>query len=277
MDTHTPRISIPDIKARKHGTPLVCLTAYTTPMARILDPHADLLLVGDSIGNVLYGMENTLAVDLEMMIRHGQAVMRANPRACVIIDMPFGTYEESPEQAYRNAMRVMKETGADGIKLEGGQAMEATIAYLSARNIPVMAHIGLQPQSVIKDGGYKVKGKTLDDEERLLQDAKAIERAGAFSVVIEGTVEPVAQKMTKAISIPTIGIGASAACDGQILVTEDMLGMTPRAPKFVKQYADIAGMISTATAQYAAEVKTRSFPSAEYTYKRPLEAVKKAQ
>ena len=275
MDTHSTRISIPDIKARKHGTPLVCLTAYTTPMARILDPHADLLLVGDSIGNVLYGMENTLAVDLEMMIRHGQAVMRAAPRACVIIDMPFGSYEESPEQAYRNATRVMKDTGADGIKLEGGQPMEATIKYLTARNIPVMAHIGLQPQSVIKDGGYKVKGKTLSDEERLMEDARAIERAGAFSVVIEGTVEPVAAQMTKAIGIPTIGIGASAACDGQILVTEDMLGLTPRAPKFAKQYADVASVISAAAAQYAAEVKARDFPSAEYTYTRPVQAVPK--
>lgn len=277
MDDKAHRVSIPDIRARKGGTPIVCLTAYTTPMARLLDPHADILLVGDSVGNVLYGMENTLAVELEMMIRHGQAVMRAAPRACVIIDMPFGTYEESPEQAYRNAMRIMKEIGADGVKLEGGQPMEATIGYLTARNIPLMAHVGLQPQSVIRDGGYKIKGKTMDEEARLLEDVKAVERAGAFSVVIEGTVETVAAKMTKAVSIPTIGIGASAACDGQVLVTEDMLGLSERTPKFVKKYTDLSSAIDKAVAEYVSDVKTRKFPSEEYTYKRPLEAVKKSK
>jgi 3-methyl-2-oxobutanoate hydroxymethyltransferase len=264
------RLSIPDIKGRKNREPVVCLTAYTAPMARILDRHADLLLVGDSLGNVLYGLENTLAVDLEMMIRHGQAVMRSAQKACVIVDMPFGTYEESQEQAYRNAMRVMKETGCDGVKLEGGEHMAPTIQYLTSRNIPVMAHIGLLPQSVLKDGGYKVKGKTLDEETRLIADAKTIEKAGAFAVVIEGTVEDVSAKITKAISIPTIGIGASAACDGQVLVAEDMLGMLEgHTPKFVKKYAQLAEQIENAAATYASEVRARVFPGETQVYTRP--------
>jgi 3-methyl-2-oxobutanoate hydroxymethyltransferase len=271
MQDKPKRFNITEIKTRKGAqAPLVCLTAYTAPMARILDRHADLLLVGDSLGNVLYGLENTLAVDLEMMIRHGQAVMRAVTKACVVIDMPFGTYEESPEQAYRNATRVMKETGCDGVKLEGGETMAATIQYLTSRNIPVMAHIGLLPQSVLKDGGYKVKGKTTDEETQLLNDARAVEKAGAFAVVIEGTVEDVSAKITKAISIPTIGIGASNACDGQVLVTEDMLGMLEgKAPKFVKKYADLSGTIEKAAAAYAEDVRTRTFPDAEHVYTRP--------
>ncbi len=262
-------LNIPEIRSRKGGKPIVCLTAYTTPVARILDRHADLLLVGDSLGNVLYGLDNTLAVDLETMIRHGQAVMRGVSNACVVIDMPFGTYEESAEQAYRNAMRVMKETGCDAVKLEGGEAMAPTIQYLSARNIPVMAHIGLMPQSVLKDGGYKIKGKTSDEEARLIADAIAVEKAGAFAVVIEGTVEEVAAKITKAVSIPTIGIGASAACDGQVLVIDDMLGMFEHTPKFVKKYADFAYEIDKAAATYAADVRARAFPAAEHTYTRP--------
>ncbi len=266
----TKRLNIPEIRARKGSTqPLVCLTAYTTPMTRILDRHADLLLVGDSLGNVLYGLDNTLAVDLETMIRHGQAVMRGVKNACVVIDMPFGTYEESPELAYRNVTRVMKETGCDAVKLEGGETMAATIHYLTARNIPVMAHIGLLPQSVLKDGGYKIKGKTVADEARLLADAKAIEKAGAFAVVIEGTVEEVSTKITKSISIPTIGIGASAACDGQVLVIDDMVGMLEHTPKFVKKYANLADEIDKAAAAYAADVRTRAFPAAEHTYSRP--------
>lgn len=263
------RLSTAEIHARKGGKPIVCLTAYTAPMAKILDPHVDLLLVGDSIGNVMYGLENTLAVDLEMMIRHGQAVMRAVQNACVVIDLPFGTYEESPEQAYRNAMRVMKETGCDAVKLEGGESMAATIQYLTSRNIPVMAHIGLLPQSVVKEGGYKIKGKTTDEETKLLNDARAIEKAGAFAVVIEGTVEDVSAKITKAISIPTIGIGASAACDGQVLVIDDMLGMTEKAPKFVKKYADLAEVIDQAAAAYAEDVRARKFPSEEHVYTKP--------
>lgn len=273
--TDIPRTGIPDIRAHKGSAePLVCLTAYTTPVARILDPHVDLLLVGDSLGMVLYGMENTLGVDLEMMIRHGQAVMRAQPKACVIIDMPFGSYEESPEQAFRNALRVMKETGCDGIKLEGGADMEKTIEYLTKRNVPVMAHIGLMPQSVVKDGGYKIKGRGAEEIARLLDDARAVERAGAFCVVVEGTVEDVAAQITKAVSIPTIGIGASNACDGQVLVVDDMVGLLERTPKFVKKYANLAAEIDKAAASYAAEVRARSFPSADYVYSRP-KAVKK--
>lgn len=270
MTDRQTRTGIPDIRAHKgRAEALVCLTAYTTPIAKILDAHADLLLVGDSVGMVLYGMENTLGVDLEMMIRHGQAVMRANPKSCVIVDMPFGSYEESSEQALRNAMRILKETGCDGVKLEGGADMAPTIAHLTKRNVPVMAHIGLMPQSVVKEGGYKVKGRGAAETAQLLKDAKAIEEAGAFSVVIEGTIEDVAQQITKSISIPTIGIGASAACDGQVLVVDDMLGITERTAKFVKKYAGLAQDIDKAAAAYAAEVRARNFPSTEHTYTQP--------
>lgn len=276
MDTPSGRKTIPEIRAAKGAAqPLVCLTAYTAPVARILDRYADILLVGDSVGNVVYGLENTLAVDLEMMIRHGQAVVRSAQKACVVIDMPFGTYEENAEQAFRNALRVMKETGCDAVKLEGGQDMAATIQYLTSRNIPVMAHIGLQPQSVLKDGGYKIKGRTSEDEARLLLDAKAVEKSGAFAVVIEGTVEDVAAKLTKSISIPTIGIGASSACDGQVLVIDDMIGLTVSVPKFVKKYADVAGEIEKAAAAFAADVRAKKFPGAEHVYTRPRPAIVK--
>lgn len=273
MNLEKKRKTIPEIGAHKARTEaLVCLTAYTAPMAALFDRHVDLLLVGDSIGMVLYGMENTLGVDLEMMIRHGQAVMRAAQNACVVVDMPFGTYEESPAQAYRNAARLMKESGCDAVKLEGGKDMEDTIRHLTRSNIPVMAHIGLLPQSVIKDGGYKIKGRSLQEEAKLLDDARAVEKAGAFAVVVEGTVEDVAQKITAAISIPTIGIGASNACDGQVLVCEDMLGMLEgHTPKFVKKYAHLAADIDRATASYAADVRSRKFPSAEHVYTRPKE------
>lgn len=274
MSTHSTvsnRRTIPEIRAHKNrAEALVCLTAYTHPMAQILDRHAELLLVGDSIGMVLYGMDNTLGVTLEMMIAHGMAVMRGVSQACVIIDMPFGSYEESPQIAYNNAMRIIKETGCDGVKLEGGVDMAETIQYLTSRNIAVMAHIGLQPQSVIKDGGYKIKGRTQEQENRLLEDARAVEAAGAFAVVIEGTIEDVAEKLTRSISIPTIGIGASAACDGQILVTEDLLGMLDgKPPKFVKEYAQVGTMIDQAASRYASEVKSRSFPSSAEVYGRP--------
>jgi 3-methyl-2-oxobutanoate hydroxymethyltransferase len=259
---------IAPLRAHKNKSePLVCLTAYTAGMAAILDEICDILLVGDSVGMVLYGMENTLGVDLEMMIRHGQAVMRGAKKTCVVVDMPFGTYEDSPAQAYQNAERIMQETGCDAVKLEGGQNMAATILHLTSQNIPVMGHIGLMPQSVVKDGGYKIKGRTSEQEENLIADAKALEKAGAFSIVIEGTVEDVAQRITASINIPTIGIGASAACDGQILVIDDMLGMTQgHVPRFVKQYADLKNLISTAAKQYAADVRARRFPAPEHTY-----------
>ena len=261
------RTSITDIKNRKGGEPIVCLTAYTAPMAKILDPHCDIVLVGDSLGMAMYGMENTLSVTLDMMINHGQAVMCGVTRSCVVVDMPFGTYEQNPEIAYENAKRVITATGCDAVKLEGGQDMADTIQYLTERNIPVMGHIGLLPQSVLKDGGYKVKGKTNEEVSGLIEDAKAIEAAGAFSFVIEGTIEETAANITKSVDIPTIGIGASAACDGQVLVTEDMLGLiTDHTPKFVKQYAQLAEVIGKAAQDYAAEVKSRDFPSEEYTY-----------
>ncbi len=280
MSRDNRHITVADIRARKGAAePLACLTAYTAPMAQLLDAHVDLLLVGDSVGMALYGMDNTLQVTLEIMIAHGKAVVRASKRACVVVDMPFGTYEENPEQAFRNATLIMRETNCDAVKLEGGAAMAPTIEYLTRRNIPVMAHIGLQPQSVLKEGGYRVKGKTPESEATIMADAKAVEAAGAFAVVIEGTVGDVADSITKAIRIPTIGIGASAGCDGQILVTEDMLGLlSGHTPKFVKKYADLGAVIDKAVSTYAAEVRARQFPSSEYLYSRPklVETDKKA-
>lgn len=247
--------------------PLVVLTAYTAPMAKILDAECDITLVGDSIGMVMYGMENTLDVTMDMMIAHGKAVSNYTEKACVVVDMPYGSYEENKETALLNAKHIMNETGCDAMKLEGGQDMAETIAYLVENGVPVMGHIGLQPQSVVKDGGFKVKGKSDAETERLLQDAKAVEKAGAFSVVIEGTIEPVAKALTESISIPTIGIGASAACDGQVLVTEDMLGLSGgHVPKFVKQYATLSENIEKAVQNYAEDVRNRTFPEADHVY-----------
>ncbi len=264
------KINITDIKSRKNTPePLVCLTAYTTPMAQILDKHCDILLVGDSLGMVMYGMKNTLGVTMDMMVNHGRAVMRSNPNACIVVDMPYGSYEQSPEIAYKNAKRIMDETSCDAVKLEGGQDMESTICYITERDIPVMAHIGLQPQSVIKDGGYKIKGRTEQEISTLINDAKAVQSAGAFCVVIEGTIESTSQKITNAVNIPTIGIGASSSCDGQILVTDDMLGLLDgHTPKFVKKYAGIAQYIDNAVENYALEVKSQKFPNENYTYKK---------
>jgi len=263
------RLSISAIRARKNSSvPLVCLTAYTAPMAQLLDPHCDILLVGDSMGMALYGMDNTLGVTLETLIGHGQAVMRKARQACVLIDMPYGSYENSATLAYQSAHRLMTETGCDGVKLEGGREMQSTIDVLSSKDIPVMAHIGLKPQSVVKEGGYKIKGKTEEEAEALLADARAVEAAGAFAILIEGTVEPVARAITQCVSIPTIGIGASPACDGQILVTEDLLGLTvDHTPKFVKTYANLGAIITEAVSFYAADVRARSFPSENHVYK----------
>jgi 3-methyl-2-oxobutanoate hydroxymethyltransferase len=258
---------VPDIQARKGGEPVVCLTAYTTPMAKQVDPHTDLILVGDSLGMVLYGFETTLPVTLDMMIAHGAAVMRGSSQACVIIDLPFGTYHESPEQAFRNASRVMKETGASGVKLEGGVEMTETIAFLTSRHIPVLAHIGVMPQSVNQTGGYRARGKDAEDAERVIADAKAVAGAGAFAVVIESTWEPVVRDITSWLSIPTIGIGASNTCDGQILVTEDMVGLfSDFTPKFVKRYGDLGQEISAHAAAYAADVRSRRFPGPEHCF-----------
>ncbi len=255
-----------DIRAMKGGTPIVSLTAYTTPMARLMDGHCDFVLVGDSVGMVLHGMPSTLGVTMEMMILHGQAVARGLERAMLVIDMPFGSYEESPEQAFANAATIMRETGAAAVKLEGGQHMAETIAFLVARGVPVMAHIGLTPQSINTLGGYKVQGRD-DGAARLMDDAKAISDAGAFSVVLEKVPATLADKITADIPIPTIGIGASAGCDGQILVVDDMLGLfTAFKPKFVKRYATLGEDGEKAIATYAEEVRARDFPAAEHVF-----------
>lgn len=255
-----------DIRAMKGGTPIVSLTAYTTPMARMMDAHCDFVLVGDSVGMVLHGMPSTLGVTMEMMILHGQAVARGLERAMMVVDMPFGSYEESPEQAFANAATIMRETGAAAVKLEGGQHMAETIAFLVARGVPVMAHIGLTPQSINTLGGYKVQGRD-DGAATLLADAKAVSDAGAFSVVLEKVPATLADQITAAIPIPTIGIGASSGCDGQILVVDDMLGLfTAFKPKFVKRYATLGEDGEKAIAAYAADVRARSFPAAEHVF-----------
>lgn len=260
------RITAPAILARKGGEPVVCLTAYTAPMAELLDDHCDLLLVGDSLGNVIYGFSTTLPVTLDMMIAHGAAVVRGSRKACVIVDMPFGSVEESPAQAFRNAARVMAETSASGVKIEGGVTMADTIAYLTARGIPVMGHVGLRPQNVHAMGGYKAQGRSRSEWEALIADAEAVSDAGAFAIVLEGVAEPLAVKITEEVATVTIGIGASAACDGQVLVTDDMLGMFPSVAKFVKRYAELGEVIGAAAAAYAEDVRKRRFPGAEHTY-----------
>lgn len=260
------RKSVIDIKNMKSKSPIVCLTAYTATIGRVLDDQADLLLVGDSLGMVLYDHENTLSVSLQQMIDHAQAVVKSTSKACIITDMPFGTYEESLDIAFKNAAKIMKETNCNGIKLEGGQNMYETVHYLTSRGIPVMGHIGLQPQSVLIDGGYKIKGRNKFDWNKYIDDAKSLEDAGAFSMVLEGMAEPLAAQITNTISIPTIGIGASSKCDGQILVTEDMVGLTNISPKFVKQYVNISELIKEAATKYRNEVITREFPSKEHTY-----------
>lgn len=249
---------------------MVVLTAYSAPVAKAIDSHVDVLLVGDSLGMVLYGMDSTLGVTLEMMIAHGQAVMRGSSRACVIIDMPFGSYQESPEQAYRNCARVMAETGCAAVKLEGGAEMAPTVEFLATRSIPVMGHVGLMPQSVHSMGGFRVQGKDEAMARRILDDAKAISAAGAFSIVIEGTVEPLARGITETVSAVTIGIGASATCDGQVLVTEDLAGLfSDFTPKFVKRYADLGGQLTEAAEAYARDVKGRRFPGPEHCFDVP--------
>ncbi|MER8904531.1 3-methyl-2-oxobutanoate hydroxymethyltransferase [Mesorhizobium sp. M0772] len=261
------RISAETIRARKGGVPVVCLAAYTYPVARLLDDHVDLLLVGDSVAMVLHGHKTTLGASLEMMITHGQAVMRGSAKACVVVDMPAGSYETSAAQALASARRISEETGCQAVKLEGGVEVALQIAAIVAAGIPVMGHIGLQPQSVEKDGGYKIKGRTPENVAALMRDADAVEKAGAFSLVIEGTVETVAADLTRRIAIPTIGIGASRDCDGQILVIDDMVGLTvDRVPKFVKEYADLRSVVANAAARYAAEVRSRTFPGPGHVF-----------
>ncbi|MDO8973940.1 3-methyl-2-oxobutanoate hydroxymethyltransferase [Reyranella sp.] len=265
--TAAKRVSTPQIRARKGGEPIVCLTAYTTQMARWLDPHVDLLLVGDSLGMVVYGFDSTLPVTLDMMIAHGSAVMRGASRACVIVDMPFGSYQASSEQAFHSAARIMSETGASGVKLEGGEVMAATVRYLVQRGIPVCAHVGLMPQAVNVAGGFKATGRSDEEAKQVTRDAEAMAEAGAFAVVLEGTLEPVAAAITKSLPIPTIGIGASPACDGQILVSEDVFGLfSDFTPRFVKRYVDLGGRISEAAAAYSADVRARRFPAMEHCF-----------
>ncbi len=270
MSSHRPetvrRLAAPDITARKGAVPIVCLTAYTAPMAELLDAHCDVLLVGDSVGMVVHGLPNTVGVTMEMMILHGQAVMRGSKAAMVVIDMPFGSYEGSPETAYANAIRLMKETGAQAVKVESGPAVAGTVDYMVKRGVPVMGHVGLRPQSVLVDGGFKAKGKGAEERRRILEEARATADAGAFAVVVEGVAEGLAREITEAIAVPTIGIGASAGCDGQILVTDDMLGLFDWTPKFVRRYADLRGEIGKAVAGYAEDVRARRFPGPAEIY-----------
>ncbi len=261
------RLTAPDIGARKGDTPVVCLTAYTTPVARLLDPHVDLLLVGDSLGMVLYGLDSTLGVTLDMMIAHGQAVMRGSERACVIVDMPFGSYQESAAQAFRNCARAMSEVRCQGVKLEGGREMAETVERLVRCGIPVMGHVGLTPQSVNAFGGFKAQGRDEAAADRIAADAAAIAEAGAFAIVVEGVPEPLGRRITEEVAVPTVGIGASPACDGQVLVTEDLLGLFGDfQPKFVKRYAELAPAVEDAARRFAADVRDREFPSAEYCF-----------
>lgn len=260
-------ITPPAIRARKGGEPIVCLTSYTASTTKLIDPHVDLILVGDSLAMTIYGMTSTVGVTVAMMIAHGRAVARSAVHACVVVDLPFGSYEESPSQAFRTAAHVMAETGCAAVKLEGGAEMAETIRFLTSRGVPVMAHIGLTPQSVNALGGYGVRGRSKTEAAAILADAVAVAQAGAFSVVIEKTTEVLARAITDRIEIPTIGIGASAACDGQILVIDDVIGLfTEFRPKFVKRYAEVAGTIGDAIEQYATEVRSRTFPGPEHCF-----------
>jgi len=260
------RLTAPDILARKGREPIVSLTSYHAHTARILDEHCDVILVGDSLGMVMHGLETTVPVTLDMMILQGRAVMRGSRRALVVVDMPFGSYEASKEQAFASAVRVMKETQCGAIKIEGGRRMAETIAFLVERGVPVMAHIGLTPQSINTIGSFRAQGREPADWAPIEADAVAVAEAGAFSVVIEAVAEPLARRITETIAIPTIGIGASPACDGQVLVLEDMLGLSPRVPRFVKRYADLGPSIGAAVKAYADEVRSREFPGSANVY-----------
>jgi 3-methyl-2-oxobutanoate hydroxymethyltransferase len=265
------RMTVPAIRGRKKEgkteQPLVMLTAYTMRMAQLLDPHCEMLLVGDSLGQVIYGLPSTVPVTLEMMCAHGAAVVRGSWHALVAVDMPFGSYEASPQQAFESAARIMKETGCAAVKLEGGEAMAPTIDFLTHRGIPVIGHVGLTPQAVNVLGGYGARGKSADEAKKIVGDAKSVAEAGAFCIVVEGVMEEIAEKVTDAVGCPIIGIGASPKCDGQVLVTEDMLGLFERTPRFVKRYADLASEIGEAVGHYADEVRTRAFPTEDQTYR----------
>ena len=264
------RLTVPAIRKRKvdgvTAEPVVMLTAYTARQAQLLDAHCDLLLVGDSLGQVIYGLDSSVPVTLDMMIAHGAAVVRGSYHAVVAVDLPFGAYEASPQAAFASASRVLKETGCAAVKLEGGEAMAETVAFLVKRGIPVIGHVGLTPQAVNVLGGYNVRGRSDAEAAKIVADARALDNAGTFAIVVEGVVEPIAIEVTRAVACLTIGIGASAQCDGQVLVTDDMLGMFDRVPRFVKRYEEIAGVIAKAAESYAAEVRARTFPGIEQTY-----------
>lgn len=260
------RLTVPRIRQRKGGEPLVMLTAYTVRMAQLMDPHCDMLLVGDSLAQVIYGLPHTVAVTMEMMAAHGAAVVRGSYHAAVIVDMPFGSYEASPELAFTNAARLLKETGAAGVKMEGGKVIAPTIEFVTQRGIPVMGHVGLTPQAVNILGGYGVRGKSAAEARSIVEDAEAVAKAGAFAMVIEGVLEPIAIEITEKVACPTVGIGASAQCDGQVLVTEDMLGLFDRVPKFVKRFGAMQGHVEDAVKQYAEDVRARVFPGPEQLY-----------
>lgn len=264
--TQSARKTVRDIAAAKGGAPLVCLTAYTAPMAALLDDRCDVLLVGDSVGMVVHGLPTTVGVTLDMMILHGKAVMRGSKQAFVVVDMPFGSYEASLEQAFMNASRIMMETGCQAVKIEAGEYAAATVRHLTDRGIPVMAHVGLRPQATNVDGGFKAKGRTDAERSRVIAEAVAADEAGCFAMVIEGVAEDLAAEISRQVTCPTIGIGASAACDGQILVTDDMLGMFDWTPRFVRRYADLRQTIAAAVDGYAADVRSRAFPGAKETY-----------
>lgn len=261
------RKTVRDIAKAKGGTPLVCLTAYDAPMAELMDPLVDILLVGDSVGMVVHGLDSTVGVTMEMMILHGQAVMRGSKQAFVVVDMPFGSYETNSDQAFLNAARIMTETGCQAVKIESGTYAATQIAHLVARGIPVMGHVGLRPQAVNVDGGFRAKGRSQEEWAKALDEAIAADEAGAFSIVVEGVAPELADQITASVKCPTIGIGASANCDGQILVTSDMLGQFDWVPKFVKKYGDVRGEVTKAVEAYAEDVRARSFPGAEHTYK----------
>ncbi len=260
------RKTAPDIRARKGGDPIVMLTSYHAHTAALVDRYCDVILVGDSLGNVMHGFETTVPVTLEMMILQGRAVMRGSQHALIVVDMPFGSYEASKEQAFHSAVRILKETQCGAVKLEGGERMAETVAFLSQRGIPVMGHVGLTPQSINTLGSFRAQGREEGSWEPIEKDARAISEAGAFSIVVEAVAEPLARKITGMVAAPTIGIGASAACDGQVLVLEDMLGLSPRTPKFVRRYGDLGPSIEAAIKGYADDVRSRSFPGPEHVY-----------
>src|SRR4030081_3037682 len=277
MSTHGEqrRLTAPDIRARKGSEPIVALTSYHAHTARLLDKHCDVILVGDSLGMVMHGLETTLPVTLDMMILQGRAVMRGSQHALVVVDMPFGSYEASKEQAFHSAARILKETHCGAVKLEGGERMAETIAFLVQRGVPVMGHIGLTPQSINTLGSFRAQGREAGSWEPIENDASAIAQAGAFSVVVEAVAEPLARKITETIAIPTIGIGASAACDGQVLVLEDMLGLSPRTPKFVRRYGNLGPAIEAAIEGYATDVRPGAFQGPEHVYDMKAQDLKK--